>query len=166
MLTTAWQETGYHHDMCCATNGAHNEIYWAHKKLCEFQCLKMCWFLQYTLWLNIHILFYCYLSPDTLYFISALHTEIFNHTWFIHIQDMLPTGSINIWPEMDKLMCKTYTLCLEVTISWLCVPLWDVKFLIWLSAWKVENHWQVTGLVFCAKSSNRHVWLHDSLILF
>jgi len=41
--------------------GVHIEIYWAHRKLCEVQCLKMYRLLQYT------VLFYCHLWPDILY---------------------------------------------------------------------------------------------------
>jgi hypothetical protein len=39
-----------------------------HKKLCEFQCLKMYRFFQYASLLNIYILLYCHLRPDILYF--------------------------------------------------------------------------------------------------
>jgi len=42
---TAWQN----HKRC---------RYWAYKKLCKVQCLKMYRFLQYTLWLKIYIIFY------------------------------------------------------------------------------------------------------------
>jgi len=31
MLVNTWQETDYGLDMCCATNGAHIEMYWAHE---------------------------------------------------------------------------------------------------------------------------------------
>jgi len=67
MLASTWQETEYHIDMCCATYGAHIEIYWAHEKLYEIQCLEMCRFLQYTLWLKIHVSYYCHFKAGHLY---------------------------------------------------------------------------------------------------
>jgi hypothetical protein len=70
MLANTCTETEYRFDVCCATSGTHTEMYRAHKELCEVQCLKMCRFLQCTLWLKIRdlfcfILFYCHLRPGT-----------------------------------------------------------------------------------------------------
>jgi hypothetical protein len=53
MLAITWPETEYYLDVCRATNDAHIEVYWAHKKLCGVQCLKLHRFLQYALWLKI-----------------------------------------------------------------------------------------------------------------
>jgi hypothetical protein len=47
MFVSTWRETEYRLDVCRATNYAHIEMYWAHKELCEVQCLKMYRFLQY-----------------------------------------------------------------------------------------------------------------------
>jgi len=41
MLASTWLETVYCLDVCRATDGAHFDICWAHKKLCEVQHLKM-----------------------------------------------------------------------------------------------------------------------------
>jgi len=41
MLVSTCPDTEYRLYVCCATSGAHIEIYWADKKLCEVQCLKM-----------------------------------------------------------------------------------------------------------------------------
>jgi hypothetical protein len=51
----------YHLDVCCATNGAHIEIYLAYKKLGEVQCLEMDQFFLYTSWLKRHIMF-CFIA--------------------------------------------------------------------------------------------------------
>jgi hypothetical protein len=68
MLANTWQKTEYHLDVCHATNGAHIEIYWAYKKLCEVQCLEIYQFFQYTSWLKMYnVLFYCHLSLDILH---------------------------------------------------------------------------------------------------
>jgi hypothetical protein len=53
MLVSTWRETEYRLDVCRDTNGAHIEMYWAQKKLCEVQCLKMYRFIKYTIWLKI-----------------------------------------------------------------------------------------------------------------
>jgi hypothetical protein len=45
MFACTCPETEYRIDVCRATNGAHIEIYWAHKEICEVQGLKICRFL-------------------------------------------------------------------------------------------------------------------------
>jgi hypothetical protein len=46
MPTHTWQESEYCLDVYRATDGAHNETYWAHKKLCEVRRLNIYQFLQ------------------------------------------------------------------------------------------------------------------------
>jgi hypothetical protein len=58
VLTSTCPETEYCLDVCRATNGAHTDICWAYKELCYVQCLKMCRFLWYTLWLEICNIFF------------------------------------------------------------------------------------------------------------
>jgi hypothetical protein len=48
------------------SNNVNIEIYCAHEKLCEVQCLKMFQFPLYTLWFKIHVLFDCKGKPETL----------------------------------------------------------------------------------------------------
>jgi hypothetical protein len=68
MFPSTWWETEYRLDVCRASNGAHTEIYRAHEKLCEIQCLKMYRFIQYTLWLDIYnVLFLFLIMPGSLY---------------------------------------------------------------------------------------------------
>jgi hypothetical protein len=66
ILVNNWQETEYCLHMCCATNDAIIEIYCAHNKLCEVQCLKMYWTLKYMLWFKIYnVPYYHHLRLDT-----------------------------------------------------------------------------------------------------
>jgi hypothetical protein len=52
-------------DVCHETNGAPIEIYGAHEKLCEVQCLKKYRFFQYTSQLKAYnVLLYCHLRSD------------------------------------------------------------------------------------------------------
>jgi hypothetical protein len=76
MLASTWRETDYLLHVCCATDDAHTEIYWARKKLCEVLCLKIYRFIQYNLSLEVYnVLFYCYLRPDNRYKINKCHNE-------------------------------------------------------------------------------------------
>jgi hypothetical protein len=70
MFASTCPEAEYHFDVCRATNGAHTEICWVHKELCEVHCLKMWRFIQYILRLKIYnVLSHGHLKPDILYLI-------------------------------------------------------------------------------------------------
>jgi hypothetical protein len=51
IFVSTWRETEYRLDACRAINCAHIEMYWAHKELCEVQCLKV-----------YYVSFHCYLK--------------------------------------------------------------------------------------------------------
>jgi len=71
ITASTWPETEYRLDMCRAINGAHTDIYWAHKELCEIQCSKMYRFLQDTSRLKKQSdLLCCSLRLDTLYLVK------------------------------------------------------------------------------------------------
>jgi len=66
MATSTCPQTEYHLDVCHATNGAHIEMYLAHKELYDIQCSKMYRLLQHTWCLKIHsVSFCCRFMPDT-----------------------------------------------------------------------------------------------------